>query len=149
MSSNDIMPMLKEILSRISVLESKIEGSGSGGAAAPATNMSGAGDLPASVKGFDSYSSALLDPFESACNKLGGDAQAAGAIVKSAWQEMRKIIVMAAACKEPSQAALPGLLTGVSSKIKEASAVVKRNEWEKHTKTVSEGLSCLNWCELL
>ncbi len=141
MSTADILPILKEILSRISVLEGKIEGSAPAGDA-----NAGTGDLPPSVKGFDKYCSAFLDPFEIAYNKLGGDAQLAGAVIKSAWHEMRKVLVIAAACKEPAQAALPGLLAGVIAKIKESSNVVKRNEWEKHAKTCSEGISCLNWC---
>ena len=29
--------------------------------------------------------------------------------------------------------------------MKEAKNLIKRNEWEKHTKTCSEGIGCLNW----
>jgi adenylyl cyclase-associated protein len=58
---------------------------------------------------------------------------------------MRKFLLMASACKEPPQAALPGLLAGVSGKLRDIGQTVKRNEWEKHTKTCSEGAQCLNW----
>ncbi len=142
MSASDVVPLLKEILARLSVLEGKVGGSESN---SNVSNNSTTSDVPPSVKGFDAYSTSFLDPFENACNKLGGDAQTAGSVVKKAWLEMRKIIVMAASCKEPDQASLQSLFSGVSSKIKEASTVINRNEWEKHTKTISEGISCLNW----
>lgn len=146
MSSSDIVPLLKEILSRISVLEAKVgSGSAAGSGSASSSSAGGAGELPASIRAFDAYCASALDPFEAACNKLGGDAQVAGAIVKAAWSEMRKVLLMASKCKEPAQAALMPVLSGVVAKIKEASAMIKRNEWEKHSKTVSEGMSALNW----
>jgi hypothetical protein len=76
---------------------------------------------------------------------LGGDAQTAGQIVKEGFDELRKLLLAAAACKEPAKEQLPTVLAGIGSKIKAASAAIKRNEWEKHTKTLSEGIGCLNW----
>jgi adenylyl cyclase-associated protein len=52
---------------------------------------------------------------------------------------------MASACKEPPQAALAPLLGDISVKMKDLSSAVQRNEWEKHMKTLSEGVQCLNW----
>lgn len=59
--------------------------------------------------------------------------------------ELRTFLLKASACKEPPQASLPQALAPLAAKMKEISAVVKRNEWEKHTKTVSEGLGAVNW----
>jgi adenylyl cyclase-associated protein len=136
----DVTSLLTQILSRLSTIEDKLaipsDGAGSG---------SSAGDVPRSIKAFDSYLSEKLTPFHEVCTKLGGDAAVAGNIVKDAWQECRAFLLMATACKEPAQAALPGLLTKLGGKLKEISDAVNRNEWEKHTKTCSEGMACLNW----
>jgi len=78
-------------------------------------------------------------------NKLGGDALTAGNATKQVFTELRAFLLMASACKEPPQASLPQLLAPIAAKMKEVSAIVKRNEWEKHTKTVSEGLGAVNW----
>ena len=102
-------------------------------------------EVPRSIRAFDSYCLAQLNPFVAACDKLGGDAAIMGQLVKEAWAEKRKFLLIASACKEPAQAALPGLLGGLAGKMREISAAVKRNEWEKHTKTCSEGVQCLNW----
>ena len=131
------------ILQRLAAIEAQLaSGAGGGSTGAP---ESGEGDIPASIVGFDKYTAEYLDPFCVVCDKLGGDAKEAGDIIKGAWAEMRSFLLMAAKCKEPSQAELPALLAGVSGKVKAASALVKRNEWEKHTKTCSEGIGCLNW----
>lgn len=141
-TSNETVVLLREILSRITALEMSV-GVGSVGDAKPSATANNA--LAASVVGFDKYSSEFLDPFVQACTRLGGDAQKVGAIVNAAWLEQRKLIVMAAACKEPAQSSLQGLLSGIAAKVKECSNAINRNEWEKHTKAVSEGMSCLNW----
>lgn len=129
------------ILQRLSAIEAKIglsDSSATGGGDADSS-------VPASITGFDKYTSEYLDPFVAACNKLGGDAQEAGKIIQEAWMEMRSFLLMASKCKEPSQSAMPGLLAGLSTKLKASAALVQRNEWEKHTKTCSEGIGCLNW----
>jgi adenylyl cyclase-associated protein len=102
-------------------------------------------ELPRSIRAFDAYTTANLDPFVAVCDKLGGDAQVMGQLVKEAWIEMRKFLLMASASKEPAPTALGSLLTGVAGKMKEISGKVNRNEWEKHSKTCSEGVQCLNW----
>lgn len=140
---NDVLPLLNAILSRLSVIEDKI---GSGGDASGSSSGSGdSSDLPKSIKAFDEYTAACLDPFVASCTKLGpGDIAEIGTIIKDAWAEMRAFLVVAAACKEPAKMD-PALLAGLSSKMKAAGALVKRNEWEKHAKTCAEGISCLNW----
>lgn len=105
----------------------------------------GAAELPRSIRAFDAYTAAQLDPFVAACNKLGGDAATVGGHVQGAWGEMRKFLLMASACKEPAPAALPPLLAGVAAKMKDVGSSVNRNEWEKHSKTCAEGVQCLNW----
>jgi len=102
-------------------------------------------ELPRSIKAFDSYCTEFLDPFVAVCKKLGGDAEAIGNAVKNAWLEMRKFLLKATACKEPPQASLATHLAGVAAAMHTVSESVKRNEWEKHTKTCSEGVQCLNW----
>lgn len=140
-SIDSVVPLLKEILSRISLLEGKVGGGGGGGATEPSHSS----EQPASIKSFDIYTKDNLDPFVLICSKLGGDATLVGNVIKEAWLEMRKILVLASACKEPPQAALPSLLAGIVTKIKQCSKLINRNEWEKHTKTCSEGISSLNW----
>jgi adenylyl cyclase-associated protein len=140
---NKVIPMLEEILSRLAHLEGN-----SGGKTAPgggAAAGGGGGDVPRSVSAYDQYFSSYVEPFVASSAKLGGDAQKAGVIVKEAFEELRKVLLMAATCKEPPQDKLPAVLAGISAKVKAASGLIQRNEWEKHTKTVSEGIGCLNW----
>lgn len=133
MSNADIVSLLNTVLSRLDLIESKIGGD------ITTSSTKSESELPKSVKGFDAYLASYLDPFVNAANKLGGDATIVGTLTKEAWNELRTIILKAAACKEPKQAELPALLATLGAKVKEISASVKRNEWEKHTKTVSEG----------
>jgi adenylyl cyclase-associated protein len=123
-------------------LEGKV---GSGGTCVVESLSQNSSEQPPSIERFDRYTLECLDPFVAVCSKLGGDAFLVGTVIKEAWSEMRKILVLASNCKEPPQAGLPALLAGVSSKIKECSKLINRNEWEKHTKTCSEGISSLNW----
>lgn len=55
--------------------------------------------------------------------------------------------MMATICKEPSQTDLQKtpILQEMQSKMKSFGDLVNRNEWEKHGKTCSEGIGCLNW----
>ena len=142
MSSESIVPLLHEILSRLSLLESKI---GSGGNDGSAGSSSLTADIPRSVVAFDDYMSTFVEPFVSASGKLGGDAHSSALLVKEGFDELRDVLLKAAACKEPSKEQLPTLLAGISAKIKAANSAVKRNEWGKHTKTLSEGIGMLNW----
>lgn len=139
------LAILNEILAKVTNIESKIgSGGGTSSVSAPAAS-GGAGGAAAFVAGYDKYCREYLDPFVASCDKLGGEAAKAGDIIKQAWGELRTFLVMASECKEPNQAEMGPLLEGISSKVKEASSLVKRNEWEKHTKTVSEGIGCLSW----
>lgn len=137
---SDVTVLLTQILARLSAIEDKMDISGD------AISGDSAGEeVPKSVKAFDKYLEEKLVPFCDAAAKLGGDALTAGSIVKEAWHECRAFLLMASACKEPAQAELPVLLAGLGSKLKAMSGAVSRNEWEKHTKTCSEGIACLNW----
>jgi adenylyl cyclase-associated protein len=123
MSSSEIVPLLHQILSRLSSIEGKV------GLSSPESGdkaVDSSADSPRSVKEFDSYASAFLDPFVAACEKLGGDCTSIGLVVKEAWAELRAIILMASKCKEPLQAVLPQILAPLSSKLKEAKALVKK-----------------------
>ena len=97
------------------------------------------------MKAYDDYCSDALDPFYAACVKLGGGAETSGKVVKEAWLEVRNILLMAIKCQEPPQVQVPKVLSKISDKLKEATSLVKRDPWEKHTKTISEGIGCLNW----
>jgi adenylyl cyclase-associated protein len=135
------LDILKTILARLDNIESHlgVSGGGSGGSGGDSE------ELPRSIKAFDAYMVESVDPFVDVCNKLGGDAATLGRLMKEAWLEMRAVLHKASACKEPSQAALPSVLGDVVSKMKEIGNAVQRNEWEKHAKTCSEGVQCLNW----
>ncbi len=151
MSISDVIPILHKITERLSAIEGKIaELSVSNGSSAPTGGAaSGASsDVPRSIKAFDSYCTSQLDPFVAAATKLGGDAGKVGNLVKEAWSEMRIFLQKAAACKEPPQSAMGELLKGIGGKMKEISQCVNRNEWEKHTKTCSEGVQALSWLQV-
>lgn len=136
-----MISLLNQVLSRLSVIEAKVNG----GAASSGSEASAAPGLPPRIAAYDAYCTAYLDPFVAACTKLGGDALAAGTNIKEAWMEQRAFLVMATQCKEPAQTALPGLLSGLAAKLQASKKLVNRNEWENHTKALSEGISCLNW----
>lgn len=114
-------------------------GSLSGGA------TGGVPELPKSIRAFDGYCTEFLDPFVAACAKLEGDAAIVGGLVKAAWGELRKFLIMATVCKEPEPAKINETLKGLMEPIKAIQKAVNRNAWEKHTKTVSEGVGILNW----
>jgi adenylyl cyclase-associated protein len=105
----------------------------------------GSTDLPRSIRGYDEYITAKLEPFLAAGEKLGGDAQEASAVVKECWFEVRNYLLAAASCKEPSQPEAMKLFTPVAEKVHHLSTLTKRNEWENHLKTCTEGVGALNW----
>lgn len=143
MSGDNVVALLNQVLARLSVIEARVGVDGSSAAAGSAS--SAASELPPRIAAFDAYCAANLDPFVAAYTKLGGDAAAAGTNIKEAWAELRNFLVMACHCKEPTQAALPGLLAGLGAKLGAAKKFINRNEWENHTKALSEGIACLNW----
>lgn len=130
--------MLEVISSRLAAIEQHL------GLKTGATDSQGAVDPP-SIKALDDYCLSSVVPFTAACAKLGGDADKVAKLVTEAFAELRSFLLLASACKEPPQTELNGLLAGMGAKVKAISAAVNRNEWEKHTKTVSEGIGCLNW----
>jgi adenylyl cyclase-associated protein len=129
--------LLTQVLSRLSAIEAKIGGSSGDG-------DSKSGGTPA-VEAFDDYLAQTLQPFTDACSALGGDCAQSGALLAEAWQEMRSFIVMASLSKEPAQSDLMSLLSGVAGKMKAVGANVKRGDFERHTKALSEGVSAMNW----
>lgn len=144
MSSSDIIAMLKGIQDRLSNIELSV------GINTPSDDSSGASgaQVPRSIKAYDAYLTAYLDPFVTTCNLLGGDAEKAGQIVKEGWNEARSFLLLASSCKEPSPAALPKLLQGVTGKMGNMRNIMNRNEWEKHTKALNEGIACLSWLQI-
>jgi adenylyl cyclase-associated protein len=140
MSTDALLPLLHDILARLGNIESNL-GIGGGGASGGSATQ----ELPRSIRAFDAYTAEKLDPFVAAANKLGGDAATAGNLIRDAWGEMRTYLLRASACKEPPQNEISGLFVAVASKIRDANTLIKRNEWEKHTKTTAEGVQALNW----
>lgn len=136
-----MLALLQTIDSRLSAIEESLGIQGN-------TSVSGKSNtvkLPRSIIAFDSYFTNYVMGFADAAVKLGGDAEAAGNLTKEAFSELRKVLLIASACKEPPQVGLAPLLAGLAGKMKAIGGLVQRNAWEKHTKTVSEGLGCLNW----
>lgn len=139
--SDDLKSLLHSIADRLGAIESHL-GLPSGGSGEQKQDVA---ELPRAIKGFDAYFAATVDPFVAAAEKLGGDCSAYGKAIKDAWLEKRAFLLMAANCKEPPQAAMMSKLSGVVAKMKEVGALVKKNEWERHGKTVTEGVQSLNW----
>ena len=52
-------------------------------------------------------------PFTETAGKLGGDAATFAKLTADAWAEMRAFLLMASACKEPTQSDVMPLLKGV------------------------------------
>ena len=143
----EIFSILQNIQQRLSNIES---GMGQSTISAPSSDStpqsnSDASGIPRSITAFDEYSSNFMDPFVAACKKLGGDAATGGNLLKDAWNELRSFLLMASACKEPPAAGVPPLLVSLSAKIKAVTSAVQRNDWEKHMKTLNEGVQSLNW----
>jgi len=149
MSSGDtsIVPILRDIQSRLAAIEAAVGLKTPAGQTESAGNINSAGnasEIPG-VTAYDQYVAQFLPPFIAACDKLGGDVQQAGQLVSGAFDELRKILVMAAHCKEPTQAQLRDALGGIGAKMQAIGGLTKRNEYERHCKTVSEGIGALNW----
>ena len=143
----EIFSILQNIQQRLSNIES---GMGQITVSAPSSDSpphskGDASEISRSITAFDEYSRSFMDPFVAACEKLGGDAATGGNLLKDAWAELRSFLLMASACKEPPAAGVPPLLINLSSKIKAVMGAVQRNDWEKHMKTLSEGVQSLNW----
>ncbi len=141
MSDPATLAVLSKILARLDAIESRLSSDSSSSSSSGQPEVV----LPRSIKAFDAYCTESLDPFVSASEKLGGDAKLMGELIKGAWGELRKFLYTATACKEPAAGQLNGLLGGMIEKIRAIQKAVARNEWEKHTKTVSEGVGALNW----
>lgn len=142
--SADLLPILQSIERRLAAIESKIGSDNLAAESSPVGNGGGATpDLPRQVKAFDDYCTRNLEPFVAACAKIGGDVEKGGKIVASLWAEMRKFFLMASKCKEPANVA--STLGEMSAKMKELGALVQRNDFENHMKTLSEGAQCVNW----
>jgi hypothetical protein len=141
--NTQVIKLLTDIQSRLSIIESKINSDESSTSASSSSSTTIT--LPKSIQAYDEYTTLYLDPFLTICNKLGGGALESGLLIKDAWNEMRKFLLMSTYCKEPTQVKLNSLLIPLTEKVKACNVAVKRNEWEKHTKTLSEGVGCLSW----
>ena len=149
-SASDVLPLLNQILGRLAAIEGKIVSGGGApsSCAAPAgdtTEGSLTGAVHPCIAGYDKYVVECVDPFEAACVKLGpGDISECGKVVKEAWAELRAFLVMSTECKKPA-ALDASLLGGLMEKMKAAQPLQKKGDWEKHAKTVGEGIAALNW----
>jgi len=153
MSAADILPLLNQILGRLGALEATVAnashsgpGAGGGGSSSPSSaSSSETEEVPRSIRAFDEYTSSSLTPFVTACSELGGDAASLGRLVSESFAEMRSFLLMASACKAPADSELGPLMTPLGEKNRAISALTQRNEWEKHCKTVSEGMAAVSW----
>jgi adenylyl cyclase-associated protein len=142
MSNAEILPILQSIEKRLAAIESKMGVTVSSNDSSTGT---GAGeDLPRQIKAFDDYCLRCLDPFVSACTKLGGDVEKGGKLVAALWNEKRTFFLMASKCKEPANIA--STLTVMSSKLKELGNLVQKNDFENHMKTLSEVTTIICIC---
>ncbi|CAM9626675.1 unnamed protein product [Chrysoparadoxa australica] len=148
MATQPLQQKLEELESRLAQVEASTglsPTSSKGGVAgfkAPAAASSSSSPF---VTAYDEYSTRCLNPFLAVTKTLGGAAETGGEIVGRAWAAQRAFLVMASQCKKPAQDKMGSLLADVSAEIKAANSNVSRDEFENHTKTISEGLGCLSW----
>jgi adenylyl cyclase-associated protein len=141
-----VLDALNDIQSRLVAIERLVGApTGSSGAAAASRTESSATAANPGVVAYDSYLNEFLPPFLAAVDKLGADLKPAGDLVKGALDELRKILELAGFCKEPAQAQMRDVLAGLGGKMQDLTKSVSRNAWERHTKTISEGIGALNW----
>lgn len=138
-----IMSILPSIMDRITAIESNL------GVSPPSSLSSNVIEIPRSIKAFDSYFATCIIPFIETTVRLGSDVEKAGQIIQSTFLEMRKFLLLASKCKEPSDVAIVrDLLSNLFSKATDLSKLISRNEWEKHMKTLSEGLGLITWLQV-
>eukprot|EP01033_Poteriospumella_lacustris_P003634 gene3634-2618_t len=139
---NSVLQALQSIQARLSAIEASI---GIKSAGAAPEEAAAAPQHPGLIA-YDAYANQYLPPFIAAVEKLGGeDLKAAGKIIQETFTEMRGVLELAANCKEPPQAQLREVLTPMFTKMQSLSPLLKRNEWERHMKTLTEGIGALNW----
>mmetsp|Transcript_20465 Transcript_20465/g.15090 ORF Transcript_20465/g.15090 Transcript_20465/m.15090 type:complete len:470 (+) Transcript_20465:55-1464(+) len=136
-----VMQTLQAIQARLSAIEAKmgIQASGAGSGDAPAAA------LHPGLLAFDEYANQYLPPFVAATSKLGDDVKLAGKIIEECFGELRSVLELAANCKEPPQSQMREVLTPLGTKMQSLSPLLKRNDWERHMKTLTEGIGALNW----
>ncbi|KAG5191078.1 adenylate cyclase-associated CAP, partial [Tribonema minus] len=167
MATSQLQQLLDNFESRLAVVEQSLSITPAAGAAAGSRSAAAEQDAPY-VMAYDSYCQLKLEPFVAASAKLGGGAAKGGDIVKRAWAAQRDFLVMASKCKKPAQQAdlmaklkplqelvkrsrlrshltTPHARTPLRDVHQAAGAIVSRDEWEMHAKTVNEGLGCLMW----
>ncbi|KZS98991.1 hypothetical protein SISNIDRAFT_403150 [Sistotremastrum niveocremeum HHB9708] len=108
---------------------------------------------PRSVKLYDeNVVNGKLVPWVQLSHTLGGPVDEQAKLVAKQFSTLRAILLMAAACKKPTQEAFGELLGPLQqdiqaiTKIKEDRRFGK--EWFNHLTTVSEGASCVGWITL-
>eukprot|EP00617_Octactis_speculum_P015450 CAMPEP_0185766316 /NCGR_PEP_ID=MMETSP1174-20130828/35936_1 /TAXON_ID=35687 /ORGANISM="Dictyocha speculum, Strain CCMP1381" /LENGTH=471 /DNA_ID=CAMNT_0028449909 /DNA_START=39 /DNA_END=1454 /DNA_ORIENTATION=+ len=143
MATQPLQEALDVLTARLEAVEGKlgIEGAPptSSGAKVAATEDA------KSIKAYDAYCKANLEPFLAACAAIGGDAVACGDLVKEGWDAQRAYLVMASQCKKPKPADLPALQKPFQEVMKKANDGVGRGDFENHQKTVKEGMTALSW----
>lgn len=149
MATSSLQTLLDSFEARLGAVEASLNlapaAAGSQVAANSSPSPQASEPLAPFVTAFEEHCSNCLSPFMAASEALGGGAAASGAIVKRAWDAQRDFLIMASKCKKPDMKALMSVLGPIQQCMKDAGAAVKRDDWERHAKTVSEGLACLNW----
>ncbi|KAF0685905.1 Aste57867_22269 [Aphanomyces stellatus] len=145
---------------RVAQLEAQIGFQPSSGSAAAATGTSNAtsalvasvstasAPTAASAHGFvayDVFSTAFLQPFLEACEKLGADVAKYGAIVRRAFDAQRNYLLAASLSQKPSSP-VKALLAPIQDSIREMHELCDlRSEWANHQHMLYEGLQTLGW----
>lgn len=145
--SGDLAPLqgiLDQILGRIQAIEEKVGGGGSGNA-----SSSSADDASESlvVVGYDKHTKDGLQPFLSSIESIPGLAKSSlGSELKSAWDAIRAIVVLASKCKKPpSLAALAPYLKPAQDSLSNIRKLRLDREFDNHIKAIMEMTACLGW----
>ncbi len=134
--------LLATIMERLSVLEGAGGGGATGTGSAPQMVQA---QVPKSLRLYDAYLTATLDPFVAAATALGGPAAELGAVVKEGWTAQRDFLAMATCVKAPKEPQVVAKLAPVQAAIQKAKQLIQRNDFENHAKAVAEGMQALTW----
>ncbi|RHY35445.1 hypothetical protein DYB32_000108 [Aphanomyces invadans] len=95
---------------------------------------------------YDVFSTAFLQPFLEACEKLGPEVAKYGAIVRRAFDAQRNYLLAASLSQKPSTGPVKGLLAPIQEAIREMHDLCDlRSEFANHQHMLYEGLQTLEW----
>lgn len=163
---NPLTDLLTDVLSRLEALEASVGTTGRPSIKAPAKGESSrrlsvsqhgppapgkmssaaAGEVPV-VKAWDAYVKESVVPFTETCDSLGG-LDTIGDDIKSAWEGIRFVIVLASRAKAPSEdlgTALAPHIKGTQDAVKAIRAAKVDRDFDRHYKAICEMLGCLSW----